>query len=392
MFNTIKINDGPDTIENTVEVGKISYDGYDDFDKFKVHDIDNYLYIVICDSGDIVLDKIYFQLFTSLDIENGKYLQYETFQCSNLYILRFENTKTFEYIITKTIDYIKFSIKSICINLLEEILNNREEEFKCLWSNIYYSNIEDEDEEDEYIKEQKTDINDRIDNKIEELQDHILDCAKQFVLDDVIISKFEVIKLYNTNTSGVLFIRNIDLEQLEKDNKLIDIKEYLYKFTIPEINEDERYKTNNNIFQSLIEECDDKIEFVKSYITKKLDENDMEFSTLLVLLKSNKVLLEDKLLELDKVSSVLLEKEKRNARIICLSDKIEKLLKQVHDNSEFKQFDFQFISKYYLGYKNMIKTIMEEEIVELQDKIPLLQAKQKSEEENESVFKFLDKS
>ena len=392
MFTTIKINEDSDTIENTVEVGKISYDGYDDFDEFKVPDNDKYLYIVICDSGDIVLDKIYFQLFTSLDIENGKYLQYETFQCSNLYILRFENTNTFEYIITKTIEYIKFSIKSICINLLEEILNNREEEFNSLWTNIYYSNIEDEDEEDEYIKEQKLDINDRIDNKIEELQDHILDCAKQFVMDDVLISKFEVIKLYNNDTSAVLFIRNIDLEQIENDNKIIDIKEYLDEFTIPEINEDESYKTNNNIFQSLIGECDDKIELVKTYITKKIKEKDLEFPTLLVLLKSNKVLLEDKLLELEKVSSILLEKEKRNARIICLSDKIEELLQQVHDDSECKQFNFQFISKYYLGYKNMIKTIMEEEIVELQDKIPLLQAKQKSEEENESDLMFLEKS
>ena len=43
---------------------------------------------------------------------------------------------------------------------------------------------------------------------------------------------------------------------------------------------------------------------------------------------------------------------------------------------------------YYLGYKNMCKNIKSENINELLDKIPLLEAKHKLEEEN----KFLEKT
>ena len=45
------------------------------------------------------------------------------------------------------------------------------------------------------------------------------------------------------------------------------------------------------------------------------------------------------------------------------------------------------MTKYYFGYKNMCKTLREGNIVELLDKIALLEVKQREEEEKENFFR-----
>jgi len=377
MFKTIKI---AEETNDTVELAYISNDGYADIE---VTDNDNYIYVVICDSDNGILNQIYFQLFTSVEINNNKHLHYRTFESQTcLEIVRFEKTQSFESIILKTMEYIKFSIKSRCIKSLK-----REVTLKEFW-NTNYSSSNDS-------KEQTKELNTDIEASIANLKEQILDCEKTFIFDEKnIVLKTEVIKIYNTTTSDVLCIKNIDLEKIERTNTIVSIKEYVDEFEIPDIDEDESYESNRCVFESLIEECDGKIESILNEKADEADDADDSCVELLVLLESKKVLLKNKLFELESMSSVLVEKEKlllenkkHNAVIVSLTSKITELLEQVHDPSEYKDYNYQFISNYYLGYKNMIKILREVKVNELLDKIPLLEAKQREEEGKENFFK-----
>ena len=386
MFKTIKI---AEETNDAVELAYISNDGYADIEVTdNDNDNDKYIYVVICDSKNGNLDVVYFQLFTSVEINNYKYLHYKTFKNQTcLEIVRFEKTQSFESIILKTMEYIKFSIKSRCIKSLQ-----REEKLKDFWNTNYSSSNDNE----EQTKELNTDIEASIAN----LKEQILDCEKSFIFDEKnIVLKTEVIKIYNTTTSDVLFIKNVDLEKIERTNTIVSIKEYVDEFQIPDIDEDETYASNYDIFESLIEECSEKIESILYEKDDEYDEADDSCVELLVLLESKKVLLKDKLLELESMSSVLVEKEKlllenkkHNAVIVSLTSKITELLEQVHDPSDYEECNYQFMSKYYFGYKNMIKTLREGNIVELLDKIPLLEAKQREEEEKAKFYQNLTKS
>ena len=386
MFKTIKI---AEETNDAVELAYISNDGYADIEVTdNDNDNDKYIYVVICDHDTCDLNEIYFQLFTSIEINNNKHLHYRTFESQTyLKIVRFEKTQSFESIILKTMEYIKFSIKSKCIKSLQ-----REEKLKDFWNTNYSSSNDNE----EQTKELNTDIEASIAN----LKQHILDCEKTFIFDEKnIVLKTEVIKIYNTNTSDVLFIKNVDLEKIERTNTIVSIKEYVDEFEIPDIDEDESYESNRCVFESLNEECDGKIESIlyekpdEYDEIDKDDEDDDSCVELLVLLESKKVLLKDKLLELESMSSVLVEKEKlllekqkSNAIIVSLTSKITELLEQEHEPSDYEDCNYQFMSKYYFGYKNMIKTLREGNIVELLDKIPLLEAKQREEEEKAKFY------
>lgn len=386
MFKTIKI---AEETNDAVELAYISNDGYADIEVTdNDNDNDKYIYVVICDHDTCDLNEIYFQLFTSIEINNNKHLHYRTFESQTyLKIVRFEKTQSFESIILKTMEYIKFSIKSKCIKSLQ-----REEKLKDFWNTNYSSSNDNE----EQTKELNTDIEASIAN----LKEQILDCEKSFIFDEKnIVLKTEVIKIYNTNTSDVLFIKNVDLEKIERTNTIVSIKEYVDEFEIPDIDEDESYESNRCVFESLNEECDGKIESIlyekpdEYDEIDKDDEDDDSCVELLVLLESKKVLLKDKLFELESMSSVLLEKEKlllekqkSNAIIVSLTSKITELLEQEHEPSDYEDCNYQFMSKYYFGYKNMIKTLREGNIVELLDKIPLLEAKQREEEEKAKFY------
>ena len=125
-------------------------------------------------------------------------------------------------------------------------------------------------------------------------------------------------------------------------------------------------------------------EVVKEYIKDYNEDLEThEANEVIVLLESKKVLIEEKIAELESMASILLENEKRNARIVSLTNKIKELLEESHNVNDYKVFKFHYLSKYYLGYKHMIKIIQNEKVNELLDKIPLLEAKQKEEEEKE---------
>ena len=379
MFKTIKI---AEEANDTVELAYISNDGYADIEVTD-NDNDKYIYVVICDHDTCDLNEIYFQLFTSVEINNNKHLHYRTFESQTyLKIVRFEKTQSFESMILKTIAYIKFSMKSKCIKSLQ-----RDQDLKYFWNTNYSSSNDNE----EQTKELNTDIEASIAN----LKQHILDYEKPFIFDEKnIVLKTEVIKVCNTNTSDFLFIKNVDLEKIERTNTIVSIKEYVDEFEIPDIDENDSYESNKCVFESLIEECSEKIESILNEKDDEVDEDDDSCVELLVLLESKKVLLKDKLLELESISSVLLEKEKlllekqkHDAVIVSLTIKITELLEQVHDPSEYKDYNYQFMTKYYFGYKNMCKTLREGNIVELLDKIALLEVKQREEEEKENFFR-----
>ena len=365
----------------------------------KSKEIEEYVYVVIfiCDHN---LYEIYLQLFTSVNID--KYQEYDTFMLGPLDILRFKNTYTFEDIIKITIDFIKFVVKKNEIKNLacgddESVYHQDEGEYED-------EGVEHQDE-DEYDKCEYKDI-DR-DKDIAEYEKQKEKCAesyceKKFEYDSSTISKDELIKVDIDETS--IYISNFDLKKYEKDNYFNDIQTYLNEFKIPEINQEETYKEQKDIIDELWLECYEKIELLKTYIiNKKLDDKDTKFSDMLVLLENNEILLKDKLAELETISSVLLEKDskylekesknlekkKRNDRIISLDAKIKELLKQDHDDIDFTYYNFEFISKWYKGYTNMIATIKNENIVELECKIPLLENKEKLEREKEKT-KFLE--
>ena len=365
----------------------------------KSKEIEEYVYVVIfiCDHN---LYEIYLQLFTSVNID--KYQEYDTFMLGPLDILRFKNTYTFEDIIKITIDFIKFVVKKNEIKNLacgddESVYHQDEGEYED-------EGVEHQDE-DEYDKGEYKDI-DR-DKDIAEYEKQKEKCAesyceKKFEYDSSTISKDELIKVDIDETS--IYISNFDLKKYEKDNYFNDIQTYLNEFKIPEINQEETYKEQKDIIDELWLECYEKIELLKTYIiNKKLDDKDTKFSDMLVLLENNEILLKDKLAELETISSILLEKDskylekesknlekkKRNDRIISLDAKIKELLKQDHDDIDFTYYKFEFISKWYKGYTNMIATIKNENIVELECKIPLLENKEKLEREKEKT-KFLE--
>ena len=365
----------------------------------KSKEIEEYVYVVIfiCDHN---LYEIYLQLFTSVNID--KYQEYDTFMLGPLDILRFKNTYTFEDIIKITIDFIKFVVKKNEIKNLacgddESVYHQDEGEYED-------EGVEHQDE-DEYDKCEYKDI-DR-DKDIAEYEKQKEKCAesyceKKFEYDSSTISKDELIKVDIDETS--IYISNFDLKKYEKVNYFNDIQTYLNEFKIPEINQEETYKEQKDIIDELWLECYEKIELLKTYIiNKKLDDKDTKFSDMLVLLENNEILLKDKLAELETISSVLLEKDskylekesknlekkKRNDRIISLDAKIKELLKQDHDDIDFTYYNFEFISKWYKGYTNMIATIKNENIVELECKIPLLEDKEKLEREKEKT-KFLE--
>jgi hypothetical protein len=396
MFNTININDKD--IMETVELAYITYDGFDSFDVFDDCEVptdnDNYIYVVICDSESGNLDAVYFQLFTTIEMKDYKYLHYRTFESQNcLELLRFGKTQSFEAMILKTMDYIKFSIKSRCIKSLK-----REEKLKYFWNSEYADSVDSE--------EQTKELNTNIDASIAILKDQILDCEKKTVIDETnLVLNFEVIKVYSSNSSDVLCIRNVDLEKIERTHIIAYIKEYLDDFYIPDIEEDKTYASIYDTFEGLIGECDENIELVTRYsairkntMDGKADESadcdDAVYRELLVLLESKKILIKEKMLELESISSILIEKEKLllekkkyNAVVVSLTRKITELLEQEHTPSEYKEYNYQFISNYYLGYKNMCKILREVKISELLDKIPLLEAKQRKEEEKENFFR-----
>ena len=365
----------------------------------KSKESEEYVYVVIfiCDHN---LYEIYLQLFTSVNID--KYQEYDTFMLGPLDILRFKNTYTFEDIIKITIDFIKFVVKKNEIKNLacgddESVYHQDEGEYED-------EGVEHQDE-DEYDKGEYKDI-DR-DKDIAEYEKQKEKCAesyceKKFEYDSSTISKDELIKVDIDETS--IYISNFDLKKYEKDNYFNDIQSYLNEFKIPEINQEETYKEQKDIIDELWLECYENIEHLNTYIiNKKLDDKDTKFSDMLVLLENNEILLKDKLAELETISSVLLEKDskylekesknlekkKRNDRIISLDAKIKELLKQDHDDIDFTYYNFEFISKWYKGYTNMIATIKNENIVELECKIPLLEDKEKLEREKEKT-KFLE--
>ena len=358
----------------------------------KSKESEEYVYVVIfiCDHN---LYEIYLQLFTSVNID--KYQEYDTFMLGPLDILRFKNTYTFEDIIKITIDFIKFVVKKNEIKNLacgddESVYHQDEGEYED-------EGVEHQDE-DEYDKGEYKDI-DR-DKDIAEYEKQKEKCAesyceKKFEYDSSTISKDELIKVDIDETS--IYISNFDLQKYEKDNYFNDIQSYLNEFKIPEINQEETYKEQKDIIDELWLECYENIEHLNTYIiNKKLDDKDTKFSDMLVLLENNEILLKDKLAELETISSVLLEKEsknlekkKRNDRIISLDAKIKELLKQDHDDIDFTYYNFEFISKWYKGYTNMIATIKNENIVELECKIHLLENKEKLEREKEKT-KFLE--
>jgi len=362
----------------------------------KSKESEEYVYVVICNHN---LYEIYLQLFTSINID--KYQEYDTFMHGTLDILRFKNTYTFEDIIKITIDFIKFVVKKNEIKNLacgddEGVYHQDEGEYED-------EGVEHQDE-DEYDKYEYKDI-DR-DKDIAEYEKQKEKCAesyceKKFEYDSSTISKDELIKV---DIDETIYISNFDLKKYEKDNYFNDIQTYLNEFKIPEINQEETYKEQKDIINELWLECYENIERLKTYIiNKKLDDKDTKFSDMLVLLENNEILLKDKLAELETISSVLLEKDskylekesknlekkKRNDRIISLDAKIKELLKQDHDDIDFTYYNFVFISKWYKGYTNMIATIKNENIVELECKIPLLEDKEKLEREKEKT-KFLE--
>ena len=365
----------------------------------KSKESEEYVYVVIfiCDHN---LYEIYLQLFTSVNID--KYQEYDTFMLGPLDILRFKNTYTFEDIIKITIDFIKFVVKKNEIKNLacgddESVYHQDEGEYED-------EGVEHQDE-DEYDKGEYKDI-DR-DKDIAEYEKQKEKCAesyceKKFEYDSSTISKDELIKVDIDETS--IYISNFDLKKYEKVNYFNDIQTYLNEFKIPEINQEETYKEQKDIIDELWLECYENIEHLNTYIiNKKLDDKDTKFSDMLVLLENNEILLKDKLAELETISSVLLEKDskylekesknlekkKRNDRIISLDAKIKELLKQDHDDIDFTYYNFEFISKWYKGYTNMIATIKNENIVELECKIHLLENKEKLEREKEKT-KFLE--
>mgnify|MGYP000857549973 CR=1 FL=1 len=328
----------------------------------KIKESKEYVYVVIC-------NLMYLQLFTSLNID--EYQEYDTFMLGPLDILRFKNTYTFEDIIKITIEFIKFVVKK---NEIKNLACGDDEGV-------------DYQDEDEYEKKKE--------KCAESYCEKILKYGSS-------ISTDELIKVDIDETS--IYISNFDLKKYEKDNYFNDIQTYLNEFKIPEINQEETYKEQKDIIDELWLECYENIERLNTYIiNKKLDDKDTKFSDMLVLLENNEILLKDKLAELETISYVLLEKDskylekesknlekkKHNDRIISLNSEIEELLNQDHYDIDFTYYNFEFISKWYKGYTNMIATIKNENIVELACKIPLLEDKEKLEREKEKT-KYLE--
>jgi hypothetical protein len=303
-------------------------------------------------------------------------------------VLQFENTVSFQSIVVQTMEYIKFTIKSSHTKKLTFITNS----LNSLECDLYCENHYEFDDKIEYNEINIVSNIDYKKNSIQNKTQLLLECKKEFIFEESdgelnLVSHFA---LEIDNTRDKLRVKNIDLEKIEKEHILeskmecIELTElYLDELIIPDINENDTYKINEEIFKTLYYDCVDNIKNLSVFAE---DDKSDKICELIALLESKKLLIDAKMTELENMSSVLLEKDARNARIVYLSDKIKDLLEQEHDDNDYKIFDYEFISKYYLGYKNMIKTIKNETINELLDKIPLLEAKQKMEEEKETKF------
>jgi hypothetical protein len=342
------------------------------------------------DNIDIVENTI-FQLFTSDEMNNNK-VMYNPFTPYKSYndeisVLQFENTVSFQSIMVQTMEYIKFTIKTINIKQLNFNMTS----LNALEFDLYGENHYDfDDDKLQYIEENIVSYIDHKKNSIQNKKQVLLDCEKEFIVEEsdgelnlVSHCAFEI-----DNTRDKLYVKNIDLEKIEKEHILeskmecIKLTElYLDELIIPDINENNTYKINEEILQTLYYDC---VVNIKNLSVFAEDDKSDKLGELIALLESKKLLIDAKMTELENMSSVLLAKDARNARLVSLRATINVLLEQEHDSNDYKIFDYEFISKYYLGYKNMIKTIKNENINELLDKIPLLEAKQKMEEEKEN--------
>jgi hypothetical protein len=338
-----------------------------------------------------IFENTIFQLFTSDEMNNNKvmynpFTPYKSYN-NEISVLQFENTVSFHSIVVQTMEYIKFTIKSINIKQLKFNMTS----LNSLECDLYCENHYDfDDDKMQYIEENIVSYIDNKKNSIQHKQQLLLDCDKEFIVEksDGELNLVSHFAFEIDNTTDKLCVKNIDLEKIEKEHILeskmecIELTEiYLDELIIPDINENDTYKINEEIFKTLYYDCTDNIKNLSVFAE---DDKSDKIGELLALLESKKLLIDTKMTELENMSSVLLAKDARNARIVYLSDKIKDLLEQEHDDNDYKIFDYEFISKYYLGYKNMIKTIKNENINELLDKIPLLEAKQKMEEEKEN--------
>ena len=343
-----------------------------------------------------IFDNTVFQLFTSDEMNNNK-VMYHPFTPDNSYddeisLLKFDNIVSFQSIVVQTMEYIKFIIKSKYNKKL--ILN-----MKSLNLLKYDLDGENHYDLDDRIQHNEVKILSNIDyhnGMILNKQQILLECEKEFIFEEsedelklVSHFAFEI-----DNTTDKLCVRNIDLEKIQKEHVLeakmncIECTElYLDELIIPDINENDTYKVNEERFNTLRYVCEDTIENLSVFAEDDKSDKLCELLALLALLESKKLLIEAKMTELKKLSSILLAKDKHNARIVSLTEKITELLEQEHDTHDYESCNYEFM-KYYLGYKNMIKTIKSENIIELLDKIPLLEAKQKEEEEKAKFLKI----
>jgi hypothetical protein len=385
----------------TINIGLIDIDLYEnEYIKFDENCIFVLIYIPLLKSNiaDTILKNTCFQLFTSEELDSKKKMVYPfNYYDGYMKLLKFDALESFDSIVIKTIEYIKYNIK-------EENTNYLISTQKVLETLNF--DLDGERHYDFYDKYYNIDIEESIEyytNTIQLQQQLLLDCEKQFTFtldNELNLVSYCAMEIDNSFVD-VLLIRNIDLEKKIKDKNhericdwIANVKLFLDTLQIPDIDINDTYNNNDERISTLQYDCNGHIEYyehyVKEYIKDYKDYKDYnedldihESNELITLLESKKVLIEEKIAELESMSAILLENERRNTKIVSLTNKIKELLEEEHDINDYKVFKFQYISKYYVGYKHMIKIIQNENINELLDKIPLLEAKQKEEEETE---------
>lgn len=378
----------------TIKIGLLDIDFYEnEYIKFNENCIFVIIYIPLCkfNIADTILKNTCFQLFTSEELDSNKKMFYPfNYYDGCMKILKFGPLESFESIVRQTIAYIKCNIKEDHTNYListQKVLETLNFDLDGERHYDFYDNIDIDIEKSIYY----------ITNTIHLQQQLLLDCEKQFTftLDNKLnlVSHFAI--EIDNSVVGALLIRNIDLEKKTKvkDQERIsdwieNVKLFLDEWQIPDIDINDTYNNNDERISTLQYDCNGHIEYYENYVKEYIKDYNEDLETheaneVIVLLESKKVLIEEKIAELESMASILLENEKRNARIVSLTNKIKELLEESHNVNDYKVFKFHYLSKYYLGYKHMIKIIQNEKVNELLDKIPLLEAKQKEEEEKE---------
>ena len=228
-----------------------------------------------------------FQLFQSIYLNEYNYLDdpFKSQVYDYIEILKFEDTVQLQTVVKKTINYIKYSIKSR-VKILEIEINKK---------------IKEQVFEDTYLQ------NEIVFHKVlEEKYDLITQSENIYCFDLITTLAIEI------DTEG-LFIKNINLENIEVEYKNSKIREIIEEFSsdVPGINITKKYIANEDLYFVLLTECETDIDYITEYI--KLfcnNKNYIDCREILNLLENKKIIIEDKMVEREEMEEMYNENKK----------------------------------------------------------------------------------